>query len=135
LINRMLQRRPAARITLEGISRHAWLAGPESNAAALAAAAAAAPASAAARGPSVPTMAPESPRLDQPSKKLRGLDKLAAGMSSLRMGGSFRSSTSSDAASPTASPRGADGSTPSPRSVKWPRWLALKPGADTNKGA
>ena len=124
----MLQRKPTARITLEGIARHPWLALPE------------------APPPRPPTPAPASPESPTtcagPSKKLRGFDKLALGMHSLRVGGGGGTTPrgggggttprggifapSSSFKTEAAGDGGASGAV-SPRfgAVKWPRWLAL----------
>jgi hypothetical protein len=61
----MLQRKPAARITLEGIGRHPWLQGEH------------------APDPVPPPRSP--PAAEQPAKKPRALEKLTAGLGSLRM--------------------------------------------------
>ena len=119
----MLQRKPAARITLEGIGRHPWLQGPHAPAPA-------------------PPPPPSPPPAEQPAKKARALDKLAAGLSSLRMSQSSNDSGDEAPVQPgCVSPRGgglfkppsmrrgdAAGAASPRQAPKWPRWLALNQG-------
>ena len=122
----MLQRKPAARITLEGIGRHPWLQGPH----------AAAPA---------PPPPPSPTPAEQPAKKPRALDKLAAGLSSLRLSQSSEAGEEAGAQQGCVSPRGlfkppsfrrddAAAAAASPRQApKWPRWMALNQGGGAAK--
>ena len=112
----MLQRKPAARITLEGIGRHPWLQGP------------------AAAAPAPPPPLP--PPAEQP-KKPRALDKLAAGLGSMRVS---QSSDEDDGAQPgcASTPRSLfkppsfrrEGAAAPRQAPKWPRWMALNQGGD-----
>jgi len=134
LIHRMLQRKPASRITLEGIGRHPWLQG--------------------AQAPAPNPCAPVSPPLPaeaQPAKKARSLEVITAGLGGMRMsqGSSGDDDASSDGAQPGcglgASPlaslfvkapsfRRDEAPAPTPSAAspragpKWPRWMALNQG-------
>ena len=114
----MLQRKPAARITLEGIGRHPWLQGPV----------AAAP-------------APPPPLPPPAVNKPRALDKLVAGLGSMRVSQSSDEDESGAQPGCAPTPRGlfkppsfrrdAAGGAASPRQApKWPRWMALHQGGD-----
>ena len=118
----MLQRKPAARITLEGIGAHPWLQGHHAAA---------------------PAPAPPPPLPAAQPKKPRALDKLTAGLGSMRVS---QSSDDDEGVQPgcAATPRGlfkppsfrhdGAGGAASPRQPpKWPRWMALNQGGGADK--
>jgi len=124
LLHLMLQRKPAARITLEGIGRHPWLQGPHAP---------------------DPVPPPRSPApAEQPAKKPRGLEKLTAGLGSMRVSqgsAGVAGVDDEDGVQPCClTPRGgaakpplhrrdtAAGGDAARQAPKWPRWMALNQG-------